>query len=97
MPREKRAPVMPGDLLPNDRIPDGRSRGEVARTFVTMRVPPVALDEIDARAKQRSMTRTEYMIRSGLGLITNEDQELAQRLEAIEQRLARAEEFIFGD
>lgn len=66
-----------------------------AKTLITLRVSPAHLAEIDARASDARLSRTEYMIRCGLGEII--DRHSAEdRLDRLEERLGRLEEIGFG-
>lgn len=66
------------------------------RVPIGMRVPPEALETIDARARERKMTRTEYMIQSSLGQLDGLDLQVTPQLESLDARVARLEHALFG-
>ena len=65
------------------------------KQLITLRVHPDQLAEIDSRAAELRLSRTEYMIRCGLGEIIDR-RAAEERLDRVEERLSRLEELGFG-
>ena len=64
------------------------------KQLITLRVHPDQLAEIDSRAAKVRLSRTEYMVRCGLGEIIDE-RTAENRLEQLEERVQRLEELGF--
>lgn len=62
---------------------------------ISMRVPEDQLAAIDAKAADARMSRTQYMIRTALGEPIS-TLRIEDRLQSIDERIARLEEFTFG-
>ncbi|MDE2104771.1 MAG: hypothetical protein KGL39_46470 [Patescibacteria group bacterium] len=68
----------------------------MAKIRTALRVSAQDLNEIDNRAQQYGMTRTDYMIRASLNTLEADDNLVVHELEQIKERLARLEQQAFG-
>jgi uncharacterized protein (DUF1778 family) len=79
-----------------DRIgPKRIARRDRERKLTALKVMPDVLREIDRRAEEAGLTRTDFMTRKALDLPTGVVN-LDDRMEAFEERLRRLEEVTFG-
>jgi hypothetical protein len=65
--------------------------GMAPTPMIGLRVKPDDLAKIDARARKAKLTRTAYMVRAALGPAGEDGPDVAERLNALEKRVAALE------
>ena len=68
----------------------------MAKIRTAIRVSAQDLQQIDQRAHNYGMTRTDYMIRASLGTLDADDNQVVTELASIKQRLERLEQSAYG-
>jgi hypothetical protein len=77
------------------RLPPQRP---ASKTILTgFRFSPRDLAEIDRRADERNMSRTQYVTDAALNRLEEPDYSLEQAVDALKRRIARLEQLAFGD
>lgn len=64
--------------------------------FVALRFTKRDLEEIDRRAAEHHMNRTQYLTQVGLGRLGASESDLMLALERVSTRVKRLEDFAFG-
>ena len=66
-----------------------------AKRPLALRVSAGDLDEITRLARRHGLSRTQYIVDASLGRLSHLD--IEQRLNALDDRIARCEQFCFGE